>query len=155
MILRPPSSTRTDTLVPYTPLFRSLRRPRVAPKCAPTARIAQDSVARDRRIHVLRPGVDAAGDVENLVETLRVEVVGRLRAAPAVVAEEAQRQVAGLGPQALEPAGVEHRIGQGDGRQFALLRRAHVDDGEGAFAPEGVGLGGGTARGFTVHPGFL
>src|SRR3546814_13722105 len=74
------------------------------------------SVARDRRIHVLRPGVDAAGDVENLVETLRVEVVGRLRAAPAVVAEEAQRQVAGLGQQALEPAGVEHRIGQGAGQ---------------------------------------
>src|SRR3546814_1116947 len=33
MILRPPRSTRTDTLVPHTPLFRSLRqRPR---RCHP------------------------------------------------------------------------------------------------------------------------
>src|SRR3546814_15364512 len=88
MIRRPPRSTRTDTLFPYTTLFRS------------------------------RPGVDAAGDVENLAETLRAEVVGRLRAAPAVVAEETQRQVAGLVQQVLEPAGVEHRIGQ--------IGRAHV-----------------------------
>src|SRR3546814_1067220 len=29
MIRRPPSSTRTDTLFPYTTLFRSLRRPHV------------------------------------------------------------------------------------------------------------------------------
>src|SRR3546814_19948445 len=28
MIRRPPRSTLTDTLVPYTPLFRSVRRPR-------------------------------------------------------------------------------------------------------------------------------
>src|SRR3546814_5643133 len=27
MILRPPRSTRTDTLVPYTTLFRSVRQP--------------------------------------------------------------------------------------------------------------------------------
>src|SRR3546814_4300004 len=81
------------------------------------------SVARDRRIHVLRPGVDAAGDVENLAETLRAEVVGCLRAAPAVVAEETQRQVAGLGQQAPEPAGVAHSTGQGDGRPTG---RAHV-----------------------------
>src|SRR3546814_4189406 len=30
MILRPPRSTRTDTLVPYTTLFRSLLRPKPA-----------------------------------------------------------------------------------------------------------------------------
>src|SRR3546814_18174317 len=30
MILRPPSSTRTDTLFPYTTLFRSPPQPRVA-----------------------------------------------------------------------------------------------------------------------------
>src|SRR3546814_2676799 len=32
MIRRPPRSTRTDTLVPYTPLFRSLRRLDLAPR---------------------------------------------------------------------------------------------------------------------------
>src|SRR3546814_15714279 len=99
------------------------------------------SVARDRLIHVLRPGVDAAGDVENLAETLRAEVVGRLRPAPAVVAEETQRQVAGLGQQVLELAGVEPRIGHGDGRQLATLRRPPVDGGGRA-----LGAGGGVVR---------
>src|SRR3546814_2792283 len=33
MIRRPPRSTRTDTLFPYTTLFRSP----IAPKCAPTS----------------------------------------------------------------------------------------------------------------------
>src|SRR3546814_8583118 len=40
MIRRPPRSTRTDTLFPYTTLFRSgrdrLPRQPIAPKCAPT-----------------------------------------------------------------------------------------------------------------------
>src|SRR3546814_2793798 len=31
MILRPPRSTRTDTLFPYTTLFRSLHRARLSP----------------------------------------------------------------------------------------------------------------------------
>src|SRR3546814_5115949 len=31
MIRRPPRSTRTDTLVPYTTLFRSVRRSRIVP----------------------------------------------------------------------------------------------------------------------------
>src|SRR3546814_14266230 len=31
MIRRPPRSTRTDTLFPYTTLFRSYRRPNLAP----------------------------------------------------------------------------------------------------------------------------
>src|SRR3546814_15685031 len=39
MIRRPPRSTRTDTLFPYTTLFRSLGRPRTshAPQRVPTA----------------------------------------------------------------------------------------------------------------------
>src|SRR3546814_15187624 len=32
MIRRPPRSTRTDTLFPYTTLFRSARRPRARPR---------------------------------------------------------------------------------------------------------------------------
>src|SRR3546814_13533048 len=36
MIRRPPRSTRTDTLFPYTTLFRS-RRPPAGPPCAPPA----------------------------------------------------------------------------------------------------------------------
>src|SRR3546814_18190002 len=35
MTRRPPRSTRTDTLFPYTTLFRSERRADRAPRCAP------------------------------------------------------------------------------------------------------------------------
>src|SRR3546814_12660136 len=35
MIRRPPRSTRTDTLFPYTTLFRSLRRASRVPRCSP------------------------------------------------------------------------------------------------------------------------
>src|SRR3546814_10919163 len=39
MIRRPPRSTRTDTLFPYTPLFRSIRNRAPAPPCpAPEGR---------------------------------------------------------------------------------------------------------------------
>src|SRR3546814_10675008 len=43
MIRRPPRSTRTDTLLPYTTLFRSSRDPAVQP-------------GRQRRDHHARPG---------------------------------------------------------------------------------------------------
>src|SRR3546814_20401318 len=36
MIRRPPRSTRTDTLFPYTTLFRSARKPRPTPRCVPS-----------------------------------------------------------------------------------------------------------------------
>src|SRR3546814_6358083 len=50
MILRPPRSTRTDTLFPYTPLF--LSGPLLAPGAAPCARAGR--AAAGRRC-VLRP----------------------------------------------------------------------------------------------------
>src|SRR3546814_13288288 len=37
MIRRPPSSTRTDTLFPYTTLFRSMLSPRGTPTVAPVS----------------------------------------------------------------------------------------------------------------------
>src|SRR3546814_5684676 len=42
MIRRPPRSTRTDTLFPYTTLFRSFKnwRPRARPVCFPRLRVA-------------------------------------------------------------------------------------------------------------------
>src|SRR3546814_6788296 len=58
MIRRPPRSTRTDTLFPYTTLFRSARRrrpappPRRSPWGAPAARAAHAPAAVRRR----RPG---------------------------------------------------------------------------------------------------
>src|SRR3546814_2514477 len=44
MIRRPPRSTRTDTLFPYTTLFRSHRRGQWAPACR-SVRVWQDGIA--------------------------------------------------------------------------------------------------------------
>ena len=50
-------------------------------------------VALDRRVDVLRPGVDAAGEVVDVLEALLEEVLGRAAAAAAVVAVERDRRV--------------------------------------------------------------
>src|SRR3546814_8069126 len=57
MIRRPPRSTRTDTLFPYTPLFRS---DRVLPIF-----IFHPQRARDHRVHVVEAG--DVGEFENLL----------------------------------------------------------------------------------------
>src|SRR3546814_6789955 len=57
MIRRPPRSTRTDTLFPYTTLFRSDRMPRVA-------RDVRHRIVLDRRVH----GAQRAGQIIHLVE---------------------------------------------------------------------------------------
>src|SRR3546814_8541940 len=75
MIRRPPKSTRTDTLFPYTTLFRSGRR--VDPAC----QRPRVSPAQDRRI--------AAA----LECACRFDVAGRAAAAPAV-ANRADRRTA-------------------------------------------------------------
>src|SRR3546814_19349593 len=63
MIRRPPRSTRTDTLFPYTTLFRSLRRrPRL-----PAVAGAQPAVGRRRRARrSARPRPAGAGPVRRL-----------------------------------------------------------------------------------------
>src|SRR3546814_20555545 len=48
MIRRPPRSTRTDTLFPYTTLFRSARHRRRAADVGHTARIAAIKASRQR-----------------------------------------------------------------------------------------------------------
>src|SRR3546814_9828924 len=53
MIRRPPRSTRTDTLFPYTTLFRSVRRE--CPRLISTARSASRSRDRSRRRGAFRP----------------------------------------------------------------------------------------------------
>src|SRR3546814_11755446 len=52
MIRRPPRSTRTDTLFPYTTLFRSIRSRHVA---------APDEKTSDLGLHASRKALDAAG----------------------------------------------------------------------------------------------
>src|SRR3546814_16046898 len=49
MIRRPPRSTRTDTLFPYTTLFRSRRRPRPVPP--PAIRTRRRPGCRKIRLH--------------------------------------------------------------------------------------------------------
>src|SRR3546814_14263399 len=117
MIRRPPRSTRTDTLFPYTTLFRSLPAP--APALALPALIAAaDERARLRFLeffavtirnpHTHRAYARAAGDflawcearvvaslagVQPLHVAARVEALGRELAAPSV-----QQHLAGLRP---------------------------------------------------------
>src|SRR5690606_29465105 len=90
-------------------------------------------------------------DVEHFGEAACAEMFGGLRAAAAVVAEEGQRQVLRLCQQFLEAAVLEHGIGQGDGGEFALGQRAHVDDGEAAVAHAGGGFGGGQVLDVCIH----
>src|SRR3546814_12080990 len=54
MIRRPPRSTRTDTLFPYTTLFRSVAQTR------------NGGSEVDERMRTTRPGTYAAGDVTGL-----------------------------------------------------------------------------------------
>src|SRR3546814_1537779 len=69
MIRRPPSSTRTDTLLPYTTLFRSLQRPeqRAAGRHdSPVVDAGIAEIAGDR-IAAMLPG-DRSQAMGNLVE---------------------------------------------------------------------------------------
>src|SRR5690606_9628752 len=61
------------------------------------------SVLRHAAVHVLRPGVDAAGDVEHVAKTQCAKLFGGLQAAATAVAHESQRGVLGQG---FEPGAV-------------------------------------------------
>src|SRR3546814_20993510 len=77
MILRPPSSTRTDTLFPYTTLFRSLARLVIFDEAA----IVPDLRVLDQfGIAVHRSGPDAGGQqyVEPFGGRLRLQPFARL-----------------------------------------------------------------------------
>src|SRR3546814_1572412 len=71
MQTRPPRSTRTDTLFPYTPLFRSVPVPAALPLCGRTLRRREPAAARRRRCPCLgvlarrRVGRSRAGGVVN------------------------------------------------------------------------------------------
>src|SRR3546814_12485757 len=81
MIRRPPRSTRTDTLFPYTTLFRSPRRGRVRrARLAATACRARHGAAGDREL----VGVDSAhhpskaGDVRSEEHTSELQSLMRI-----------------------------------------------------------------------------
>src|SRR3546814_16503721 len=61
---RPPRSTRTDTLLPYTPLFRSGRVVRVHGDADAGAELQRHRVGGERRVELV---VDGVGQTEHLV----------------------------------------------------------------------------------------
>src|SRR3546814_3530318 len=66
MVRRPPGSTRTDTLLPYTTLFRSL------PRCPALGKRAHGKMANIKRIGEAHPGRGVAGaGAAHLAEPLR------------------------------------------------------------------------------------
>src|SRR3546814_13619093 len=74
MIRRPPRSTRTDTLFPYTTLFRSYATPAGGPdasgrdgRTASPPRVASTLRLRCRRRHRLRDAVGGRADLVGLV----------------------------------------------------------------------------------------
>src|SRR4051812_41255504 len=102
---------------------------RIAASTSPWKSVGCDDdmlVPGHRRIDRLRPGVDAAREVEHLLEPLLQEVLGRALAAPAVVAMEDQRRV----PIERHQRGLVERAGGGDGGLAALGGGPHVDQPE-------------------------
>src|SRR3546814_7346960 len=86
MILRPPRSTRTDTLFPYTTLFRSVdvRQTRAANRHAPgdpeTEQIRQSVPVDGKRAELERDGIDVGvhehgGDCSGSCEIGRAHVL--------------------------------------------------------------------------------
>src|SRR3546814_10388197 len=86
MIRRPPRSTRTDTLFPYTTLFRSLRRQH------PHARRHEEALLRLRPVRAdhqrvddhQRPRADDPGDVHERSEEHTSELQSLMRTSYAV-----------------------------------------------------------------------
>src|SRR3546814_14850143 len=121
MIRRPPRSTRTDTLFPYTTLFRSLRAPDITHMILRRAEQIGDRI-----------GDGAFGSGGNFLPQV-VEHILRLaaRAAggeepqqPAAFVEQRRMQPAGSGvryhpcePSALSGAAKARRIGRASGRE--------------------------------------
>src|SRR3546814_4958413 len=105
MSRRPPRSTRTDTLFPYTTLFRSLARPRERlDEAVPDRRPAVDGdVAGHAQLRRARLdgralfGVDAAGICEHRVHRPAALLQPRHAEAGVEAATEGQDDVGGAG----------------------------------------------------------
>src|SRR3546814_3519242 len=84
MIRRPPRSTRTDTLYPYTTLFRSSAAATARPHCRALAGGAAWCVAVDRRQRSARPRVSGAGENPRRSEEHTSELQSLMRISYAV-----------------------------------------------------------------------
>src|SRR3546814_15868794 len=117
MIRRPPRSTRTDTLFPYTTLFRSGDRPEL--------RVGAEDEVGARRGPLLLVGLTARADEDFVaaivhllprrahVEQVAEEVVGEL---PGPIGQDAMRRAAMVGAEDAQAAG-QHQIGSASWRE--------------------------------------
>src|SRR3546814_6284514 len=96
MIRRPPRSTRTDTLFPYTTLFRSAARQRHAARQR-MARRAEPDQAQEFVVRAQQQRTDRAGDM------LRNEVHGLVLRVPSLCVA-ARRGAVGETPPGLRAA---------------------------------------------------
>src|SRR3546814_8769000 len=101
MIRRPPRSTRTDTLFPYTTLFRSRRR--------------------KRHRHPRRLPAAGGWRFPRLPRRRKPDAPGRRHGGNESAAEGVTRDV-GFGPKALSPSG--ERVGRGGGTLSPLSTAA-------------------------------
>src|SRR3546814_9453588 len=69
MIRRPPRSTRTDTLFPYTTLFRSLIVSREDAKmsCLPRSGLSREASARGRSLAGIRRSEEHTSELQSLM----------------------------------------------------------------------------------------
>src|SRR3546814_13023451 len=111
MIRRPPRSTRTDTLFPYTTLFRS---PRAAPERGQWPR--KDTEAPSLRSSAVNLAILAIVPAERAGEDPAAAAEGVERPDDAMLAPEAQHR----------EVGEEQAAAGGDAQQAAQIGRAHV-----------------------------
>src|SRR3546814_9218901 len=92
MIRQPPRSTRTDTLLPYTPLFRSLLAPAFALLDFVPSLVEPEDVGRSGDKPVGEEGLDVLGaqpfDVEGVAADEMLQALERLRRADQPRSEE-------------------------------------------------------------------
>src|SRR3546814_4348345 len=99
MIRRPPRSTRTDTLFPYTPLFRSSLRKHDtgSGSAAGTGRMTMSDIEAIQA--QLLGEIEAAGDA-NAVEALRVAALGKAGSITALL-----KTLGGMSPEERQAQG--------------------------------------------------
>src|SRR3546814_13559650 len=116
MIRRPPRSTRTDTLFPYTTLFRS-------PRCRPAGDGFDDA---HRSVDGRRPG---AGEEDQRHIARRI---WRLCAADQFTDRAARHRTTALHPRPGARRGDDERIDERPGRNLGPARVAGTEGREGA-----------------------
>src|SRR3546814_653565 len=143
MIRRPPRSTRTDTLFPYTTLFRSLFEHRAA---ARGVNRQHRGFERAQRLDRLGDGIGNVVEFE-VEEDRQADLRHLMHAVMAVGAKEFETQ---LQPADMMPDLLRQRLGGVEVRRVdgEIERRCHcVSNGDGGMSSTGRGAGVGAGAG--------